>query len=452
MTSGKVKTLFSDKEKTEALFPRTKTSAISNEDGIGLDALMENLIYSSNENLNQDTVPLNADTLGGYPAEDYASKLYVKEQILKVQEGTGVDLSEFATKEDLASIDFPVDSVNGKTGTVQLSASDVGAASLINIGSYNGDLDDYVTLSNTVCWISANTVNNPTGTWGACETWDSGIGGVIQRITYLNGVMQRLRTGNGWEEWKNVVDAIGAASVNDIGTNKVFNKLTDIGITTFPTTMQTVANAMPNNSTLMLDSRDIITGGAHEISNLGIADAGMYTFIKGNSNARISLLNIYGATSATISYMNYGCYASTNDEVVWIRGERPNTTHPNCRYRYSSTGVYEWINPPMIAGSEYRTIEKYQGKYVYAKLVNFGALPNDTTKQVGFCSDGCTNVVSITAILDNGCVIHGGTGKDLNMGQSYNITLNCTKYNIRILTDYDFSSRSAYVLVKYTLD
>ena len=97
MTSGKVKTLFSDKEKTEALFPRTKTSAVSNEDGIGLDALMENLIYSSNENLNQDTVPLNADTLGGYPAEDYASKLYVKVQILKVQEGTGVDLSEFAT-------------------------------------------------------------------------------------------------------------------------------------------------------------------------------------------------------------------------------------------------------------------------------------------------------------------------------------------------------------------
>lgn len=231
-----------------------------------------------------------------------------------------------------------------------------------------------------------------------------------------------------------------------------FTKLTDIGITTFPTTMQTVVNAMPNHSMLMLDSRDIIAGGTHEISDLGIADAGMYMIMRGNSNARISLLNIYGATSATISYMNYGCYAPTNDEVVWIRGERPNSTDPDCRYRYSSAGVYEWINPPMIAGAEYRTIEKYQGKYVYAKLVNFGALPNATTKTVGYRDDGCTNVVSITAILDNGCVIHGGTGKDLNMGKSYNITLNCTKYNIRILTDYDFSSRSAYVLVKYTLD
>ena len=447
MTSGKVKTLFSDKEKTEALFPRTKTSAVSNEDGIGLDALMENLIYSSNENLNQDTVPLNADTLGGFPAEDYASKLYVKEQILKVQEGTGVDLSEFATKEDLASIDFPVDSVNGKTGTVQLSASDV-----------------------------------------------------------------------------------GAASANSVGTNKVFNKLTDIGITSFPTTMKTVANAMPANSTLMLDSRDITTGGAREISDLGLNNAGMYMFMRGNSVARLSLLHIYGATSSTTSYMNFGCYVATNNSVVWkhvdlsdfapsgygyggqainlgifdneddltnaiasvydnmdvletkmirFQGYPSNSSFNffgvlakgsanngnllvQCSYyrgslvqksKYQGTWQpLEWINPPMVVDTQYRTAERYQGKVVHAKLVNFGSLPNNTTKQVGFCSDGCTNVVSITAILDNGCVIHGGTGKDLNMGKSYNITLNCTKYNIRILTDYDFSSRSAYVLVKYTLD
>ena len=39
-TTGKIKTLFSDAEKTEALFPRTKTSAVSNEDGRGLDAIL----------------------------------------------------------------------------------------------------------------------------------------------------------------------------------------------------------------------------------------------------------------------------------------------------------------------------------------------------------------------------------------------------------------------------
>lgn len=233
---------------------------------------------------------------------------------------------------------------------------------------------------------------------------------------------------------------------------KVFTKLTDIGITAFPTTMKTVANSMHNNSALILDSRDIIAGGNHEISDLGIANAGMYMIMRGNSNARISLLHIYGATGATTSYMNYGCYAATNDEVIWIRGERQNANYPDCRFRTAADGNTEWINTPMLVGTEYRTTERYMGKIVYAKLVNFGALPNNTTKQVGYCSDGSTGAVSLKAIFADGNVVYGGTGKDLDLGKSYNLTLDCTKYNIRICTDYDFSSRSAYVLIKYTLD
>ena len=46
-TEGKIKTLFSNPEKTEALFPRTKTSAISNESGRGLDAILEDLANSA---------------------------------------------------------------------------------------------------------------------------------------------------------------------------------------------------------------------------------------------------------------------------------------------------------------------------------------------------------------------------------------------------------------------
>lgn len=39
---GKIVTLFSDKEKTAPVFPRTKTSAITNDEGIELDTLLEN--------------------------------------------------------------------------------------------------------------------------------------------------------------------------------------------------------------------------------------------------------------------------------------------------------------------------------------------------------------------------------------------------------------------------
>ena len=83
MTTGKVKTLYSDKEKTEALFPRTKISAVSNASGIGLDAIIDNI------------------------TENYATQAFVTNKIAEVQLGgsdNGVDLSGYATKDDLNSI------------------------------------------------------------------------------------------------------------------------------------------------------------------------------------------------------------------------------------------------------------------------------------------------------------------------------------------------------------
>lgn len=235
------------------------------------------------------------------------------------------------------------------------------------------------------------------------------------------------------------------AEKDSIGTNKVFNKLTDIGITSFPTTMKTVANAMPANSTLMLDSRDIIDGGTHEISDLGLNNSGMYMFMRGNSNARLSLLHIYGSTSTTTSYMNFGCYAATNNSVVWKHVDpsdfapsgygyggamdyivdengtfetkldeilagmeshsvkqfsfydtkglhstkfygrlwkyTPNYAtleavnyNGNKAVKCKRSGIWnpwEWDNPPMTPGIEYRTTERFDGSPVYCGLVSY---------------------------------------------------------------------------------
>lgn len=52
-------------------------------------------------------------------------------------------------------------------------------------------------------------------------------------------------------------------------------------------------------------------------------------------------------------------------------------------YRTKQNGVWskwEWENPPMLADVEYRTTEWYMGKPVYAKIVNYGALPNATQR------------------------------------------------------------------------
>ena len=173
-----------------------------------------------------------------------------------------------------------------------------------------------------------------------------------------------VELGDGCDILKN-----GKLAYVPVGERRVYVKLTDIGIKTFPTTMNVVAEAMPVNSLLVLDSRDIVSGGKHEISDLGIANAGVYLFFVGNSTARLSLLHIYSATSATTSYMNYGCYAPTTNEVVWIRGERQNGTYPDCRYRTAADGTTEYINPPLLAGHEYRTTERWNGKIVYKKLL-----------------------------------------------------------------------------------
>ena len=108
MITGKIKTLYSDMEKTEALFPRTKVSAISDENGVGLDVLLENIAgggenagyidantlggqlpeYYENEvkiDLDVSNVgeanPINADTLGGHNADEFAMASSVSNQI-----------------------------------------------------------------------------------------------------------------------------------------------------------------------------------------------------------------------------------------------------------------------------------------------------------------------------------------------------------------------------------
>ena len=45
-------------------------------------------------------------------------------------------------------------------------------------------------------------------------------------------------------------------------------------------------------------------------------------------------------------------------------------------------GPWEYLNPLLSLGVEYRTVERYNGKPVYVKAINFGALPNNTNKSV----------------------------------------------------------------------
>lgn len=49
---------------------------------------------------------------------------------------------------------------------------------------------------------------------------------------------------------------------------------------------------------------------------------------------------------------------------------------------FGSWSEWEFENPPMVPGVEYRTTERFQGKPVYAMLKPFDGLPNNTLKEV----------------------------------------------------------------------
>lgn len=101
----------------------------------------------------------------------------------------------------------------------------------------------------------------------------------------------------------------------------------------------------------------------------------------------------------------------------------------------------EWENPPMSVGVEYRTIERWNGKVVYTKLVSYGGMPNSNRYAVA-------HGASATQILR--CV-----GMNITTGINIpcdTISVFADKTNITIITTADHRSHKSYVQIWYTKD
>lgn len=119
--------------------------------------------------------------------------------------------------------------------------------------------------------------------------------------------------------------------------------------------------------------------------------------------------------------------------------------------RYSSRGVWqpwEYINPPMTLGVEYRTTERWMGKAVYTKLVDCGVLPNEAIKRV---NHGATATQMLRCV--------GQSTSDLfsdSLPFWYSDTDYCTVYasttQIIFLSGKDLSDRTATAQIWYTKD
>ena len=127
------------------------------------------------------------------------------------------------------------------------------------------------------------------------------------------------------------------------------------------------------------------------------------------------------------------------------------------RMRYSSAiGEWEYENPPMELGVEYRTTERYMGKPVYKKLVTTGVLPSATgaMEYFPFGSDysaGTYTVFSAECYVSNN---PNGDGWQITIPKfsngSLDISMAFNGKRIDIYVKGDWSSYYGFALLKYT--
>lgn len=132
-------------------------------------------------------------------------------------------------------------------------------------------------------------------------------------------------------------------------------------------------------------------------------------------------------------------------------GAIESTDYPGCFYR-EVDGVVEWVNPPMALGVEYRTTERYNGKPVYCKLMNCGALTANTAKTTTACSNNGDKVMRAECVAlyksDSWYAApYNDTKNNLTFianGLMYNNT------EIRVGLIANFNSTQSYATVYYT--
>ena len=151
------------------------------------------------------------------------------------------------------------------------------------------------------------------------------------------------------------------------------------------------------------------------------------------------------ANSPDSKFTWFGRVSALTDEVciqeVW--GMVDTNVYRHCvRLVYPNSGTpWEWVNPPMLLNVEYRTTERYLGKPVYAKVVDFGALPNNTQK---ILNHGITTLKQAIR-----CDLIASTGAYITNDSSVAYCVANTGA-ILVKTTVDYSSVTANVILKYT--
>ena len=136
---------------------------------------------------------------------------------------------------------------------------------------------------------------------------------------------------------------------------------------------------------------------------------------------------VYGKAGTTVSLLyksdaNYAVLSNIGSADVGLCGWRMF----KLRYPSSSSPAvwmpFEWENPPMKIGVEYRTTERYDGKPVFVMAVNGGAFPDNSSKIIEVQipdTSGQVKMLDCYGVLDNGTQIPGLFGESVFDASNY---------------------------------
>lgn len=158
-----------------------------------------------------------------------------------------------------------------------------------------------------------------------------------------------------------------------------------------------------------------------------------------------------GGWEATNWYIRVDAYITGSDNCV--QHLYPVSAHGLHLVRYRFNGAWkeaEWVNPWLKVGVEYRTTERYNKLPVYVKLIDFGALPNTSSKTV-------ETGVPAASIVEEHVRIISSTGNYLPSPYfladgSLRIKHMYSGSTVQITTNSDHSGSTAEVVIRYTKD
>lgn len=110
-----------------------------------------------------------------------------------------------------------------------------------------------------------------------------------------------------------------------------------------------------------------------------------------------------------------------------------------------SFGDWEYVNPPMELGVEYRTAERYLGKPVYVYAMDFGSLPVSAMAFKEHNRGSAIRVIAYGGVASNGNSLTYIYATD----SAWNITLGVDQIAFYIETSTDRSNITATVWMKY---